>query len=194
MGNLDASFGFPTECDSDCVSLCKLKIFEPCHGSIPQIGDILISVFHAVFSRLGEERVDSFVEFPVISGYTMFTPEIAGDAGFVLSATHERGAVETAAGDFRLTKHPGGQMLQLFCASLTAVGMLIGLTVVKDIPVIADVQHPTVGIPQIVGCSVFLLVSVQEQISLVNQSAAKPESPIRVIAYWVAQFVIMILI
>lgn len=51
-------------------------------------------------------------------------------------------------------------MLQSFGTGLAAVGMLIGLAMVEDVPLLPDVQHPAVGVAQVVQGFAFLLVAI----------------------------------
>ena len=100
------------------------------------------------------------VKFLIVAGDTVLTPQVAGNPGFISAGAIQWAAIEAAAGDLRLLEYTGGRMLQFLGTGLAAVGMLVGLAMVEDVPRLPDVQHPAVGVAQVVQGFAFLLIAV----------------------------------
>ena len=152
-GDLHSAFTHTANGDTHLPQATEIKILESRHGAAAHIGDVLVAVVHSVLAGLGKVGV-GFQPLPgiaaIVTAHTVLAPQIAGDPGFVEALPSQRSAVEAAGGDLRLEESALRCPHQLLRTGLPGIGMAVGLTVVENVPVIANVQHTAVGIAQIV--------------------------------------------
>ena len=113
--------------------------------------------------------------------------QVAGDVCGVVALALQGAAVEAAAGHFHLGDGAVGQDLHLLRHALAAEHGAVGVAVVEDVVIIADLFQAAVVVGAVVHGLVGRLVGIDMHVRIADDDAAEDEILARVLAGGVAQ-------
>ena len=86
--NLHNTHSPAAESQGNPAHIPEVKILKTRHGSVPDVGDVLVTLFHPVLSGLGEIGM-CFQPLSgpgsVVTAHTVLTPQVAGNPGFIFA-------------------------------------------------------------------------------------------------------------
>ncbi|MNP32183.1 hypothetical protein D3C76_1253500 [compost metagenome] len=151
-----------------------IEVLEPSRSGVRHIGDIT-DFFIPVSPVLGDLRKTAVHPFPgtETAGIQslIFTEQIASQVSGIFPASHKRSSIRTTRSHFRLSNRAVFPNSNRLDAALSAKCRTIRVTVVKNVPLSANLLDTAVVISAIIHRLIGRLIGIDVQIIITDDNA-----------------------